>query len=427
MKRELQPKYGIAKKRELLEMLFYVWNTLRLLLLLVFVLPFLNLLPKPTAWLLGLSGILLFCFAFHVACGKIIWKQTIEVWLILILAILFCVAVSKTQPLSSFKSGWTYAVLLCSFFPAFYAFQNEAFRHRIKMVIAASATVVSAYGVFQYFFMDLELKWVDFSLFSDIGARVTSVFSYPNVLGSYLLLCLPFSLAHFMSCKGRWQNTGMAVAVPLQLLCLILTWSRGAWLGALTEVAVFFLFYSRKSRRCLLFFAMLSPLAVPLLPQTVCKRLTSIGMNGDSSIRYRVQTWKGVLRMVKEHPFGIGSGEKAFSAVYPKYAVKGTETVPHAHHLLMQISCELGWLGLFVFVLLCLLLLYRGIACCRLCNAEERNSLLECGCALLGAFVMGMFDHIWYHRGVFFLFWLCVGFCFSVSFLHLSKKQTTKI
>lgn len=410
-----------AKKNGLLKAFCDAWTFECMLLFLAFILPFLNLLPKPTAWLLGLSAGMLFCFVIFMDFKETNWRTSIknlppEAWLIFLLVVLFCLSVSTKQPLSSLKSGWTYALLLCSFFPAFCACQNASFRQKFQMVIVFSSTIVSAYGVYQYFFMDLELKWVDFSLFSNIGARVTSVFSNPNILGAYLLLCLPFSLSYLMNCKGILQKSATEIAAMLQLLCLTLTWSRGAWLGVITEVAAFFLLYSRKSRRWFFFSMMLSPLTVPFLPQTVIQRLTSIHTEGDSSIRYRMQTWKGVWRMIKAHPFGVGCGERAFSAAYREYAVMGTETVPHAHHLLMQIACELGWIGICIFLLLCFLLVYRGIKSYPLCTDKERTAQLLSGCALIGSFVMGLFDHIWYHRGVFWLFWTVVAFAFSTVY-----------
>ena len=142
-------------------------------------------------------------------------------------------------------------------------------------------------------------------------------------------------------------------------------------------------------------------LSLPLLPESFRGRLFSIGDLGESSIRYRLQTWVGSLRMLGAHPVGIGVGERAWRAIYPHFTVSGTKTVMHAHNVFLQIAVELGVMGLFLFVLLLCIALWQGI--------KQKNYVAVS--ALLGALTMGLFDHLWYYPGMLVPFWSILAFC----------------
>lgn len=275
-------------------------------------------------------------------------------------------------------------------------------RRKLTFFSSASLLFVSLIGVGQYAFGAAELRWVDAKRFGDIGGRVTSFFDNPNILAVYLLLYFPLSLwASFLpQNKGRLR-VFYATTAALSALCILFTWSRGAWLGLFLECLLFLIFYSRKSRRSILLLPPLVLLSLPLLPESFRGRLFSIGDLGESSIRYRLQTWVGSLRMLGAHPVGIGVGERAWRAIYPHFAVSGTKTVMHAHNVFLQIAVELGVMGLFLFVLLLCIALWQGI--------KQKNYVAVS--ALLGALTMGLFDHLWYYPGMLVPFWSILAFC----------------
>lgn len=262
--------------------------------------------------------------------------------------------------------------------------------------------VISAIGVGQYLFGKAELRWVDAGRFGNIGGRVTSLFTNPNILSVYLLLYFPFSFrATFLhKNKGRMRFFYITTVISC-VLCVLLTWSRGAWLGIALEVLLFLLFHTPKSRRMTLRFSPLVLLTLPILPMNFRERFFSIVDLGESSIRYRLQTWQGTLRMIGSHPFGIGVGERAWYVIYPHFAISGTKTVMHAHNLFLQVVAELGIVGLIVFLLLIVTALIRA------CKAKNLTAVA----AVSGTLMMGLFDHIWYYPGMLVPFWSMVAFC----------------
>jgi O-antigen ligase len=303
------------------------------------------------------------------------------------------------------------AALLTSIWFFARRFLNEKNEKSFVFFSSLSLFIVSVIGVGQYLFGMAELRWVDASRFGDIGGRVTSLFSNPNILAVYLLLYFPFPLLATFApqSKGR-MRVFYAITAAFCAFCILLTWSRGAWLGLAFEMLLFLIFHTRKSRIATLWLPPLLLLSLPIMPTNFRGRLFSIGDLGESSIRYRLQTWQGTWKMLTAHPVGIGVGERAWRAIYPHFAVSGTKTVMHAHNLFLQIATELGFVGLVVFLLLIGGSVWRGI------QAKNTATVL----ALAGALTMGMFDHLWYYPG------MLVPFCSMLAFCAGSGQKSAK-
>jgi O-antigen ligase len=126
--------------------------------------------------------------------------------------------------------------------------------------------------------------------------------------------------------------------------------------------------------------------------------------------------------MICDHPLGIGLGYERFSGHYRPYALKGTETVIHTHQILLQIFCELGIFGLLLFLMFLGVFFFESVKQ-RHCIGQDRK--LRCfggSIAITGALAAGMFDHIWYHHGVFCLFWGMAALAASAFGREKSKK-----
>lgn len=297
--------------------------------------------------------------------------------------------------------------LLSFWFPCSDFFTQALWRRRGTVALKGSGFLASVMGIGQYFFTDMELFWVDVTRFSDIGGRVCGPFSNPNIFAVFLVLIAPLALVGALddtrSLRNRFCN---AVGFLSMGLCTVFTWSRGAWLGLLLAIFFVLLAYSRASLSALLLSVLPIGMLSTYLPHSVSNRFSSIGSFSESSIRYRFYTWRGVARVIWDYPWGIGVGESAFSAVYPRYALSGIETVMHAHQLILQILLELGVPGvllLFFFLYQLFLCSFSGLKRLR---KGARAELLGGVGGVMGTLVMGCFDYVWYHLGMFCLFFI---------------------
>ena len=265
--------------------------------------------------------------------------------------------------------------------------------------------LVSFYGILQYLFGwgYQSAAWVDSDMFSSISFRVPSTLGNPNMLGQYLILLIPLGGAKLLSAKDWLSRVWYLGCCGVMCLCMILTFSRGAWLGLLFAGALFLVFLNPR-------FILLAPFALValyfVLPETVISRFTSIGNLGDNSTSYRVYIWIGTLAMLKDYwVCGIGPGDAAFNTVYPAYSYNGI-VAPHAHNLFLQIVCDAGIVALLVFLVL--LFVYFRMLCAALAKQPRwstRVLQIACGAGVAGFLVQAMTDYSFYNYRVMFLFW----------------------
>ena len=271
------------------------------------------------------------------------------------------------------------------------------------MVVMAAA--VSFYGILQYIFRwgYQSAAWVDSDMFSSISFRAASTLGNPNMLGQYLILAIPLGGAKLLSAKDWPSRAFWFGCCALMCVCMLLTFSRGAWLGLLFAGAVFAVLL--EPRLVLLFPVALAAMWF-VLPDTVTARFASIGNMGDASTSYRVYIWMGTLAMLKNYWLcGIGPGDGAFNMVYPAYSYNGI-IAPHSHNLFLQIVCDAGIAALAVFVIL--LFVYFRMMCTAVSRERDwsrRVHQIAFTSGVFGFMVQAMTDYSFYNYRVMFLFW----------------------
>lgn len=282
-------------------------------------------------------------------------------------------------------------------------------RRQLDLLLAAVVLVgaaVASYGILQYIFGwgYQSNAWVDSDMFSSISFRATSTFDNPNMLGQYLILLIPVGGACLLSAK-KWPGRLLWLACcGVMCICMLLTMSRGAWLGLLFAGAVFVVLLNPR-------FVLLFPVALAalwlLLPDTVTGRFASIGDLSDASTNFRVYIWMGVLAMLKDNWLsGIGPGTEAFNRVYPAYSLNAI-FAPHSHNLFLQIMCDAGAAALAVFLIL--LFVYFRMMCSAVSRERDGTSRvfqIALTAGVCGFLVQGMTDYSFYNYRVLFLFWV---------------------
>lgn len=282
-------------------------------------------------------------------------------------------------------------------------------RKQLDALVAVMVTVgaaVAGYGVLQYAFKwgYQSAAWVDDDMFSSIAFRVSSTLQNPNMLGQYLILTIPLGGAKLLSSKGAWRKLYYFLCCGVMCVCMILTFSRGAWLGLLFAGLVFFIVWQPR----LLFLAPLAPLALwRVMPATVVERFTSIGDLADRSTSYRVSIWMGTLAMLRDGYwlFGVGPGDAAFNLVYPFYSYHEI-VAPHSHNLFLQIVVDAGILALLVFLWI-LIRYFRTLGHALWTETDKTARLTQIAFAsgALGFLVQAMTDYSFYNYRVMLLFW----------------------
>ncbi|MFN4053907.1 MAG: O-antigen ligase family protein [Alishewanella aestuarii] len=164
--------------------------------------------------------------------------------------------------------------------------------------------------------------------------------------------------------QGNWKTRALVfICSAFVVNVLVLSNSRGAFLGVLTGASLFvcFMLFSRvqKARQrltaAMIVVAGLAG-AVSLTDDTFWQRMQTLqadeqGQRGADG-RGRLHFWFGTFDMVKDYPMGMGIG--GYSVVSGAYLDRSKTNysierrVPHSTWF--QVLGDFGWLGLFVFV-----------------------------------------------------------------------------
>ncbi len=338
---------------------------------------------------------------------------------------------------SSLLSGLASVVLLCGFFLAENLLSSETAFFRFCRLFAVVSFAVALLGILSYVLGYAPHEWLDDSLFGSISGRIDVLFDNANVLAMYLLLAAPVALSMAKARRNPSARFCYFIVFLTVSAALILTWSRGAWLGLLIALFVYCILSGSASAVAVILMGSCLPILLYLTSYVVTvflpdlftgaigERFFSVfaslfskdGTGADTSILYRRQIWQGAWYLLQQYGIGgIGVGREAFASKFPFNALAGTETAEHVHSLYLQLATELGIMG-FVCILLLAALLFFNMLSHKKRSRHDVIRPLHIGVftALLGALIMGLGDHIFYSPRVFCLFFLLAGAASALS------------
>ena len=234
---------------------------------------------------------------------------------ILLFAGIYTVAVAASPTLrESLFSGLVFIAFTLFAIALQSAVENKRELFFVLNLMILAGVIVSLYGIAQYVLgKSGSSSWIDSSMFDGIRLRVYSTLQNPNVLAEYLLLIIPITVAFFFKEKNIKLKLVYAAAAFFMGVCMLLTFSRGGWLGLLIAAALFLVIMDRR----FIFLGIIGLVALYfVLPSAVIDRFTSIGDMADTSTAYRVYIWIGTLRMLSDYWLsGTGYGFSSFAKV----------------------------------------------------------------------------------------------------------------
>lgn len=295
---------------------------------------------------------------------------------------------------------------------------TEKEKEKALYAFLAGAVVTVVYGFFQYanaadMAADMEAQsWVDPERFPLLRRRMYSTLENPNLFGAYLLMIISILTAFTLRERAVKRRTVFAVILLSFLLCLALTYSRGAWVSLAAIVLGLTLFYDK--RFGLLF--LLVPVVLAFYHGQVVERFLSLFSGEDTSVDLRFALWESTMAMIEEHPL-LGVGWGAYFLAYPDYNFFIQEEgvlIFHAHNMYLNMLAEVGIPGGMAFLLA---FFAQGILCWR--NYRHGNDSFTKSMGLGGVLmvmalsVISMGDHVLFSRSVSFCFWSLSALCAS--------------
>jgi O-antigen ligase len=210
-------------------------------------------------------------------------------------------------------------------------------------------------------------EWAGAVSMYGLSYRPGSVAGDPNIFSASAVTVLPIMFAFAIGHRG-WKRAGCAICLLLALVAVLLASSRGAFIA----LVVLLLLQMRDARQRGKFVVVaVVILALFLLsPVSPLDRLLHPTYSDTESSDVRLQLWSIAFRIIADHPI-LGVGLWQFSPYMRKYMPPDVDLEFHVpHNTYLQITVELGLVGLALFVAI---LLFSLLNLARLRRAARRS------------------------------------------------------
>lgn len=373
-----------------------------------------------------LAGLWMFflLLAFHPGCKrKILSLDDWPFWFFLALLVLNIMTATDRNV------AWqTYYLLASRFFLVFYIgrgiFLYEKNRNSIIFVICIFSGAVAFLGVLEtlvavnpiYIYL---VENCYYERYISGIVRPMSTLLNPAVLGTYLLLALPFEI-YVLKRNDKIHKIIGFCSLVFTGACLLLTFSRGAVLGALSMM-LFFLWMKNDRKRLLVYGStlILCLCVMAFLPYPFCRFSTETLLNGAGLgllSSYRWARFEMVMRMLAQAPaFGIGLGHirLLFHTFYPLKSELPFIGFEHriADNMHLTLIAETGILGFCGFLFFIFFLLKNGFRKLKdLSGGNSRTLLSLMLLAPVGILVNMTGYELFYWANPYMFFCLICGF-----------------
>ena len=264
--------------------------------------------------------------------------------------------------------------------------------------------------------------------------RAYGHFAQPNPFAGYLGLTIP--LAYALSLEGlaphatarQTKGPGLrnallkfaAVATPvtafgIMVVAVLMSWSRGAWVGLAAAVLTITVGRSRR--------ALVGSVAVALLlayilliggatylPPALVQRVSDFfpyvsGIDvrtvqvtdANYALVERMAHWEAAVSMLADHPW-IGVGIGNYASAYPHYAIgRWRDPLGHAHNYYLNIAAEAGIIGLAAYLALVVACLVHAWSVVKRTQGPWRAVALGVLGVLVHLSVHNLFDNLYVH------------------------------
>ncbi len=251
-------------------------------------------------------------------------------------------AVDRRAALLELRSEWVPFV----FFLLCVNHVVDARRGRMLLVLVGAATVSAVYGLSQ-------------SVRYGADFRITGSLSHYMTFAGVIMLIELRLVAQLLFDRRGARDAWLAVSALVLFAALLMTQTRGAWLGLLAGLVLLAWF---RDKRVLLALPVLALLVVLVAPQPVRARVLSYLDPRDITKIERFYLWQAGWNIFLDHP-ALGSGPGSVKTLYPDYRHPDDPSrrrYTHFHSNVVQLAAERGALGLAAWLWIWIAYFRRG-------------------------------------------------------------------
>ena len=366
------------------------------------------------------AGLLWLLWALRTPGGGL---GAINGWLLLVLGLAVVATGCSPVPVAAFKG-----LLKLVSYLGVYALMRQLLAaapqwwNRIVAALLAGQLLSAVLAIRQLYGDTSELaRWADPNSVADGTIRVYGPLENPNLLAGYLIPILPIALVALLRWRSWPQRLFAGSALALGAIALVLSYSRGGWLGMLAALGgLALLLVLRQTRQWpplwrrlfpLLLLVAAAALLVVAFTQVEPLRIRLLSLMAgreDSSNNFRINVWLAAIDMIQARPWlGIGPGNTAFNLIYPLYQQPKFNALS-AYSVPLELLVEGGVPYLLAALGLLIASLRAGLAQLK---GESPWALpaLAAIAAIAGLGVQGLTDTIFFRPEVQLTGWFCLA------------------
>lgn len=363
--------------------------------------------------LLNLSLIVLF-FGGLIQSRGTISSSVFKLWSGFIVVGLFSIVISPT-PIASFRA-FVSVLTYFSIFSFAYSFvrSREDVESIMKLIIYSSFIPFSVSAI-QFVFPELSI--------TKDGFRLHGSFMHPNIFAFYLVLvsavCFYCIKAESVFFSKRFIRL-CYLLIPLSAVCLIATQTRSAWIAFFTIFFVYGLLYERKYVVVMCVLAILA-LFLPFVQERIAdlasdSQIIEGGGEKLNSYAWRQVVWVSSWEFIQDKIF-LGHGYNTFSYYFLDFFPLEGEQQFDAHNAYVQIAFDMGFIGVFFFLVLFIGILLKYLS--QFSLDPKGNSIYL---AVITSFMLVCYsDNMLFYLSYCWYFWLLIGS--GCAFLQILGKE----
>ena len=197
--------------------------------------------------------------------------------------------------------------------------------------------------IYTYFYFNIWEKFFQIHSKPIVDYRIYSTFGNPNVAGDWFAIMILVGV-YFCSITTKTTKFFYEIATLFFVIALCLTGSRGAFMGLLCGLFIFYLLKGNKKNMWLIITIFILTAIVAYVLSQILKDVTD--HNLDVS---RFEIWIGCFKMIKLKPF-TGWGLMGITEHGAQFIKGYYPTLYHSHNILITFMTTLGAVGLSIYI-----------------------------------------------------------------------------
>lgn len=358
-------------------------------------------------------------------------------WLILFFVISIISALLSEFKKTSFDNLKVLFIAYTFFAMTLIFVSRKDFSKTLPVVIICSVSISSFLGIADYVF-DLGL----FSNPEEVERKVGAA-EDPNEFSAMIIFSLPLLANWFFTSEKKSTKLMMACLFALNVIAIILTYSRGGGLILAIALGLLFLEHIKRFKAkhlgiLIAMFGVVVIIIIVFMPATYWERLKSLAkpsiVEEDRSIGGRATFLKAGLEAFKEKPF-LGFGPGCFREYFAnteyaiKYSIEGGRQKSRkraAHNSYIEFLVGQGLIGFIVYLAIIFIVLKKFAVAKKQFLSNGNNEMASLTNAFRIAYITMLFSMVLLSYNYHKYFWAALALS-HVAFRLSSQKQEEEL